>query len=57
MIVTVTLRVEVDPEAWALTYGTGGARNIREDVKVYAHSMIDGSAAASEGVITDVTVR
>jgi hypothetical protein len=53
MIVSITTRVEVDPEAWALTYGDCS----REDVKRYVQQAIADSAAAAEGAILDVTVK
>ena len=43
MKVIVTLEVEVDPEEWDMTYGTGTkAADVRKDVKEYvAHSIHD----------------
>ncbi len=57
MKVSVTLRIEVDPEAWAAIYGTyEAAIDIRNDVKSYAHHQLADSAAAIEGAIKTVEV-
>lgn len=54
MKVRVVLSVDVDPEAWALIYGTA-PEDIASDVHTYVVGQVQGSAAADEGAITDVT--
>lgn len=57
MIVTMTLKVDVDLEAWATIYGVEGARAVREDVRTYALGQLQDSAAAEEGGIRSVTLK
>lgn len=58
MKVTVTLTIDVDPEAWDLTYGSGPTpAEVRTDVKSYALNQLQGSAAAEEGAIVGVVQR
>lgn len=38
--VTVTVRVDIDPEAWAANYGVEGRRAIRADVQTYAENLV-----------------
>ena len=40
MKVRISFTVDIDPEAWALTYGIEGAEGIREDVKAHAEQML-----------------
>lgn len=57
MKITVTLAIEVDQEAWGLTYGTSGTQAIRDDVKSYVVETLQGSAAVDEKCITAVIAR
>lgn len=58
MKVTITLSVEVDRDAWELTYGAHDAvATLRTDVKEYVLNHVQGSAAAEEGAITRVTLK
>lgn len=58
MRVTVTLVLDVDPEAWDLAYGTGTDQAaVRADVKDYAADQVRHSAAGTEGGIRSVEVR
>ena len=54
MKVRVVLTVEVDAEAWEAIYDTA-REDLREDVKTYVLSQVQGSAAADEGAIKRVT--
>lgn len=40
MKVKIETVVDIDPEAWTLNYGVSGAKEIREDVKVYCTGLI-----------------
>lgn len=53
MRVRVTLTVDVDPDAWEMTYGTPRFE-LREDVREYVREHVQGSAAADEGAILGV---
>lgn len=55
MIVQVTLVIEVDPQAWELTYGVGG-EDVRADVAGCVHQLVCNSAASEERCITGVTM-
>jgi hypothetical protein len=58
MKVNVNLTVEVDPKAWALSYGEGGtAAELRKAVKEHIAGDITNSAAYNEGCITEVTIK
>jgi hypothetical protein len=58
MKVTVTLVLDVDPDAWDEIYGTGTKpRDIRSDVKTHVLGCIYGGAASAEDAITAVTLR
>ena len=53
MKIGVVLTVEVDPEAWALEYGTGTtASEVRQDVRDYVLNMVQQCAAAEADAIT-----
>jgi hypothetical protein len=38
--VTISVTVDIDPEAWTLNYGVEGSAAIRADVKEYGRSTI-----------------
>lgn len=54
MKVAITLTVTVDPETWEDEYGVAGAAALREDVRSYVTTLVQGSAAACSGAISDV---
>lgn len=56
MRVRVEMTVEVDPEAWELTYGVG-KKELREDVRTYVFGCVDNSAAGAECGLRVVMVR
>lgn len=56
MKIRVELTVEIDPDAWEMTYGTP-RDELRQDVKTYVLGYIQGSAAAEEDCITRVTLK
>ena len=57
MKVRCVITVEVDPEAWELTYGSPDGVSLRQDVRDYITAHVQGSAAADEGCITNVTLQ
>lgn len=58
MKVIVTLAIDVDPEAWSDTYGTGTkAADVRDDVRRHVEATVQGSAPTQEGGFISVTLR
>jgi hypothetical protein len=58
MEVFVTLKLDIDPEAWDLAYGTGtDPGTVRDDVRRYAFGQVADSAAVDDGGIIDVKLR
>lgn len=56
MRVRLTVTVEVDPAEWAAEYGTdSSAKAVREDVRTYFHTHLNGADAAFSG-LADVSV-
>lgn len=56
--VTVPLIMEIDPEAWDLTYGTGTkVADIREDVREYIVNAVMNTGAAHEGAVVSAVLR
>ena len=53
MRVTVTIQLDVDPEAWALQYGVTGARALREDVKLHATAQVVGHFRSLDLLVDD----
>lgn len=51
MKVRVAVTLDVDPEAWTLTYGVEGPAAIRADVQAYATSMLT-EHFRDQGVLT-----
>lgn len=47
--VRIEVTAEVDVEAWAEAYGISG-KELREDVKSYALTQLQGAAATDEGL-------
>ena len=47
--VRIEVTAEVDTEAWAEAYGISG-KELREDVKSYALTQLQGAAASDEGL-------
>ena len=56
MRIRITLTVDVDPDNWAMTYGTE-PEEIRESVREYVREYVQQSAAADEDAIRSVTLR
>ena len=49
MKILVTLALEIDPEAWDTTYGTGtAAAAVRQDVREYVLNHVQGAAGIEE---------
>ena len=49
MKLLVTLALEIDPEAWDTTYGTGtAAAAVRQDVREYVLNHVQGAAGIEE---------
>jgi hypothetical protein len=42
MRVKISLTVEVDPQWWSDEYGTSGNAEVREDVRRYVRTALDG---------------
>lgn len=59
MKIRIEMTVEVDPQAWELTYGipADDTKQLRADVKSYLLWQVHGSAAANEGAITKAVLR
>lgn len=56
--IAVPLVLEVDPEAWGLSYGNcDTVAELREAVTEYTLNQITVSAAAYEGAVTGVRLR
>lgn len=51
MKVSVTLTVELDPKDWTTAFGIEGSAEIREDVKTYVHSLVDGGGVFGNGEV------
>jgi hypothetical protein len=56
MKINVTLSIEVDPEAWADTYGITKAE-VRGDVRQYIETQIQGCSAVEEFLFTSVSTK
>lgn len=55
--VTLSVTIEVDPEAWDLAYGTGtSAKEIRDDVRSYYINVIQ-SGGAGDGAVRGVVSK
>lgn len=55
MKISITLTIDVDPEAWADNYGIEKGA-VREDVKTYVHSTVQQSPGMQDAE-ADVTIR
>jgi hypothetical protein len=55
--VTLSVTIEIDPEAWDLAYGTGtSTTEIRDDVRSYFINVIQ-AGGAGDGAVRAVTSK
>lgn len=57
MKVSITVSIDVDPQAWGAEFGTGTApKAVRDDVDAYVRATLTGSAAAEAGALREVRI-
>jgi hypothetical protein len=56
--ISMRVTVEIDPNDWIAAFGVEGQSEIRDDVKQYIRSLLQGDGVFGSGEVpADVTVR